>query len=174
MIDLNAIREILFSVDCKKILAGKNFLNIATVSAKEIQAVADELYSLGATLSELAVKSDAVQVRQNEMYALNNLYLAYALAFSIKTNLPMEIIEKAIETTNLGAKNILNELINRNYTNGMATLDGFRDTAVIAVDTLKSVGIPVKVFEEIIALYDSAKEKGYGTQAETALTEALL
>lgn len=217
LIDAKAVKDTIFTEGCREWLKGKNIINIATVSAKDIQDMDAHAATLGAMLSELAVKSDAAQVRQHETYSLLackpwlkefwlqvlkplgetvyvgnvgnaavasslaimegtffNLYTAYALAFSIKANLPKEVVERAIETVNPMAKEYIDELLSRSYTHGMATLDGFLDTALIAIDTLKSLEIPVAVFEDIAGLYNKAKEKGYGGQAETALTEALL
>lgn len=104
---------------------------------------------------------------------LSNVFLAYAVAYAQKEGLPREVVERAVASVNPAAKDMLTGIFARQYP-GFATLDGFRDTTVVALNALKAAGLPTAVFDAILAMYDTANKKGYGDQGETALVESLL
>lgn len=104
---------------------------------------------------------------------LANVFLAYAFAYAQKESLPREVVERAVASVNPAAKDMLTSMFAHQY-HGFATLDGFRDTTVVALNALKAAGLPTAVFDAILAMYDTANKKGYGDQGETALVESLL
>lgn len=106
--------------------------------------------------------------------ALRSLHLAYSVAFAMKINLPQELIKRDFSMLMPGSEKMVSALFNRDYSQGMATLEGYRDTIEIAYKDLKSVGLPTEIFENILALYDKAGELGFADKAETSLMEALL
>lgn len=217
VIDSSAVKEILFEENTVSILNGKKLLNVATMSAHEVKAIAKSVFEAGGNLAEVAIRSDAVDVRKSAAYALlacdfsekafweniftnigkvdyvgelgiassvvipgimgsalQAVYLAYTVAFAQKANIPQEIIAQDVATFAPGAEQVIPQLWEHDYSHGFATLDGYRDTTKIALGELKSIGLPTTIFEDIIALYDSASKKGYGNTGESALIEALI
>lgn len=159
-------------------MAGKNFLNISTTSSDEIKEIAKQVGELGGTMSELAIKTDALVVRERNTYALlacepelktfwkemfdsigqtvyvgklgtasdaviigimgsalSSLYLAYSVAFALKMELPQQVVERDVSQMVPFAKEILPLLYKREYSQGFATLDGYRDTLKIGIES---------------------------------------
>lgn len=106
--------------------------------------------------------------------ALRNLHQAYSVAFAIKMNIPQEVIARDASMFIPGSEEVVPALFSRDYSKGMATLEGYKDTIEIAYNALKSAGLPIKIFEDILKLYDKAIKLGFADKAESALMEALL
>lgn len=131
--------------------------------------------SVGETVyvGQLGAASDAVTLGIMGS-AFSSLYLAYSVAFALKMDLPQQVVERDVSQMVPFAKDVLPLLYKRDYSQGFATLDGYRDTVKIGIETLKKAGLPTQVFDEIISLYESAGKKGFGDKGESSLMEALL
>ena len=103
-----------------------------------------------------------------------SLHLAYSVAFAMKMNIPQELIKRDFSMLMPGSEEIITAIFNRDYSKGMATLEGYRDTIEIAYKALKSEGLPTEIFEDILELYDKASKLGFADKGEHSLMEALL
>lgn len=70
VIDIAAIREVLFNADTKAALKGKKILNVPTVSVSDIKALAKDVSEAGGSLAEMSIRSDASDVRKKHAYSL--------------------------------------------------------------------------------------------------------
>lgn len=105
---------------------------------------------------------------------LKSLHLVYSVAFAIKMNIPQEVIVKEFSPFMPDAEKVVSALFARDYSLGAASVEGYRDTIEIALKNIEISGLPTKVFDDILSLYDKASELGFGDQSESALMEALL
>lgn len=217
IIDGNAVKEILFNEETKKVIKGKNILNVATTNADEIESIAHEVIKLGGNLAELSIMNSAEQVKEKQGYFLlgcdecvedfwkeilsgigethhvgrigdaskaetpilfSNLFMNMAVIFStaaaIKLNIPEEVLKMQLSMFVPGSEYMLPNLLLRDYSQGLATVNGFRDSALIAVNTAKSANIPTALLEGIVDLYKEAESLGLGNQGESAILEVLL
>lgn len=217
VIDGEAVKEILFNEETKKIISGKKILNVATTNANEIEAIAKEVTNLGGSLAELSIMNSAEQVEDKQGYFLlacdecvedfwkeilsgigethyvgqigdasraetpilfSNLFMNMAVIFStaaaINLNIPEQVLKMQLSMFVPGVEYMLPSLLARDYSQGMATVSGFRDSALIAVNTAKSANIPTALLEGIVDLYKEAESLGLGNQGESAILEVLL
>lgn len=101
-------------------------------------------------------------------------YMAYAVAFAIKMDIPQEVIVNDFSTIMPGGEEVISAMFARDYSQGFATVEGYRDTFDIARKAMKTAGLPTEIFEVIISLYDKASELGFKDKAESALIEGIL
>ena len=111
-------------------------------------------------------------------YGFNTLFMcmqiAYTAAISIKYQIPEEVAVRELSGYVPHAQQILPALLKRDYSSGMATVDGFQFTGQLMLDTAKAMGLDANVLDAIVGLYEKASRMGYGDQAESAIVEALL
>ncbi|WP_133013920.1 NAD(P)-dependent oxidoreductase [Clostridium cuniculi] len=217
VIDGDAVKEILFNEETKKVIRGKNILNVATTNAEEIESIANEVIKLGGNLAELSIMNNADQVEDSQGYFLlacderveefwkeilsgvgethhvgrigdasraetpilfSNLFMNMAVIFStaaaIKLNIPEEVLKMQLSMFVPGSEYVLPNLLRRDYSQGLATVSGFKDSSLIAVNTAKSANIPTTLLEGIVDLYKEAESLGLGNQGESAILEVLL
>lgn len=108
----------------------------------------------------------------------SNLFMNMAVIFStaaaIKFNIPEEVLKIQLSMVAPGTEYMIPNLLARDYSQGMATVSGFRDSALIAVNTAKSANIPTNLLKDIVELYKEADSLGLGNQGESAILEVLL
>lgn len=98
----------------------------------------------------------------------------FSVATALKLNLPEQVVLKQLSLFGPGTEYMVPALLARDYSHGVATLDGYKDTINILIKTAKSANLPTKVLEEIVNLYEEASKMGLGNKAETAVLEAFL
>ncbi|WP_321435842.1 NAD(P)-binding domain-containing protein [uncultured Bacteroides sp.] len=100
--------------------------------------------------------------------------VAYAAAVALKLNIPQEIAAQQIAMFAPGAEYLLPNMFARNYDQVMASVDSFKTVSNTAISSAKSLGIPTKVLEDILAIFTSAAERGFGAKDGSSILEVLL
>jgi len=100
--------------------------------------------------------------------------VAYAAAVALKLNIPQEIAAQQIAMFAPGAEYLLPNMFARNYDQVMASVDSFKTVSNTAISSAKSLGVPTKVLEDILAIFTSASERGFGTKDGSSILEVLL
>lgn len=100
--------------------------------------------------------------------------VAYSGAMALKLNVPQEIVQGQLAMFVPGVEYFLPNIYARDYSQAMASVNSFKDVAKTAISTAKSLGMPTNAFEEILALYEAAAQRGYGDQDGTSIVEVLL
>lgn len=105
---------------------------------------------------------------------LMSAYMAYTVSFAIKMNLPQEVIARDLGMFMPGIESMIPSLLNREYKEGAATVEGYKHTIEMAKNAIEKAGLPIDVFNDIISLYDKAIELGFKDKPESALIEGVL
>jgi 3-hydroxyisobutyrate dehydrogenase-like beta-hydroxyacid dehydrogenase len=92
----------------------------------------------------------------------------------LKFNIPEEIITRQLSMFAPRSEPALHNLLARDYSRGLATVDGFRDTIMTAIEAVKAVDMRTDVWEAVLNLYKRAGEMGFGNKGESAILEVLL
>lgn len=99
---------------------------------------------------------------------------AYSAALALKLNVPEEVITQQLSMFVPHVEYMLPNMIARDYSQCMASVDSFKDVSTVAIRTAKSVNLPTKALEAILELYEEAGKRGFGCQDGTSVMEVLL
>lgn len=103
-----------------------------------------------------------------------NAIVAYSAAVAHKLNIPHEIISQQVAMFTNGGDYLLPNMFARDYSQIVASTDNFKSVSETAINTAKSLGMPVKSLEGILELFDQAVKLGYGAQDGSSIVEVLL
>ena len=107
-------------------------------------------------------------------YMFISVATAYAAAFVTKLNVPREISERGIQMAIPGSEYLLPNMFARDYSQCMASVDAFTSVSNTAINSAKSLGVPTKILEDMLALYAAVAKRGFGEQDGSAILEVLL
>ncbi|WP_319403788.1 NAD(P)-binding domain-containing protein [uncultured Anaeromusa sp.] len=134
------------------------------------------LLSIGDSTHRVGEMGDASKAEAPML--LSSMFLsvatAYAAAFVTKLNVPKEISERGIQMAIPGSEYILPNMFARDYSQCMASVDAFTSVSNTAINSAKSLGVPTKILEDMLALYAAAAKRGFGEQDGSAIMEVLL
>lgn len=103
-----------------------------------------------------------------------SMTVAYSAALALKLNVPEEVLTQQLSMCVPHVEYLLPNIIARDYSQCMASVDSFKDVSTVAIRTAKSVNLPTKALEAILELYEEAGKRGFGSQDGTAVMEVLL
>lgn len=103
-----------------------------------------------------------------------SMTVAYSTALALKLNIPEEIVTQQLSMVVPHAEYILPNMFARDYSQIMASVNSFKDVSITAIDAAKSVGMPTKILEDVLELYEKAEELGFGKQDGSSIVEVLL
>jgi len=112
------------------------------------------------------------------VFAFNIIATAYAAAIGKKLNVAPAILQhyltKNPTMTVTGAGDLLPQMFARQYSESTASVDNMNYAANMTLDAVRTLGVPAKVLEDMIALFNSASERGFGAKDVSSVYEVLL
>lgn len=106
--------------------------------------------------------------------AFLTLGMIFSSAVGLKLNLPKHLIIEQVSLLVPGADFLMPTLLDRQYNQGLSTVDGYMNVIANATKIVEEAGMPTKVLDAILDLFKEAISRGLGTKAETAILEVLL
>lgn len=136
----------------------------------------DILTSVGSSAFRVGEVGDATKAEAPILIAsmFGAVTLAYAVALAKKLNVPQEVYGPAISMAVPGAEYLLPKMIDRNYDECLGAVDSYTAGLSIAINTAKSVGVPTDVLKDMLRLFESAANRGFGKKDGAAILEVLL
>ncbi|MDR2833914.1 MAG: NAD(P)-binding domain-containing protein [Streptococcaceae bacterium] len=106
--------------------------------------------------------------------ALTSMSLIIPVAIALKLNLPEPLIMKQFSAMVPGSDLVVNQLLEKDYSNGISTVEGFMKAIYTAIDTVREQGMETNLLDSLLDIYKKAIEKGLSDKAETSVLEILL
>lgn len=108
----------------------------------------------------------------------NAIIVAYAAALGTKFGIPADYIRDQL-TANptlkvCGAEPLLQLMSQRNYSNGLASIEIMSDGLAVAIDRVREVGMPTQILDCIQDLYGAAAEQGDRSLDAASIYEVLI
>lgn len=138
------------------------------------------LLGIGQCVHRAGVVGDATKAEMPLVpaFMFNVIATAYAVVIGKKLNVPPAILEHYL-TANptlsiTGAKSFLPQMLARQYSESMASIDNMGIAANITLDQAKSLDIPTKIIVDMIDLFKIASERGLGAKDVSGVFEILM
>ncbi|CAF3373105.1 unnamed protein product [Rotaria socialis] len=133
------------------------------------------LLSIGESVNRLGEVGEASKAEAPMIFAsiFIPVTVAYAAAVAAKMNMPQELSERYINMAIPTAEYVLPNMLARDYSKCMATVDSYASAVTTAIKTAESVGVPTKILKDIQDLFRSAAERGFSQKDGSSIFEVL-
>ncbi|CAF1550725.1 unnamed protein product [Rotaria magnacalcarata] len=133
------------------------------------------LLSIGESVNRLGDVGEASKAEAPMIFAsiFIPVTVAYAAAVAAKMNMPQELSERYINMAIPTAEYVLPNMLARDYSKCMATVDSYASAVTTAIKTAESVGVPTKILKDIQDLFRSAAERGFAQKDGSSIFEVL-
>ena len=134
------------------------------------------LLSVGAAVTRVGEVGDATKAEASALVAsmFMTVSAAHAVAIIRKMNMPLDVDDPLLKMSLSGAEYLLPQLASRNYDQIFASVDSYISGLNIAIQNAESVGMPTRILEDMLKLFESAARRGYGQKDGCAILEVLL
>jgi 3-hydroxyisobutyrate dehydrogenase len=145
-------------------------------AAVEEDSWTELLISFGKSLIRIGEVGDASKAEAPVVFAsiFGIVTAAYAASVALKLNLPKEITDSYASMIGPAGEYLIPKMIAREYDECLASTSSLIGVADAASGTAKSLGFPVKVFEDMRSLFEEAAKRGYGAKDGSSIVEVLL
>ena len=169
------LAEMTIQVGNEQLRQGQGHFAIACRAADE-QFWTAILRSAGSEVKRLGEVGSATKAEASTLVAsmFMTVSAAHAIAIAKKFNVALDADDPLLKMTMTGAEYLLPQLISRNYDQVFASVDSYISGLKIAIQNAQSEGIPIRILEDMLNLFESAARRGYAQKDGCAILEVLL
>ena len=170
-----SLAEMTIQVGNDQLRSGQGHFAIACPAADE-QFWTAILLSAGAGVSRIGEVGDATKAEASALVAsmFMTVSAAHAVAIIKKMNMPLDVDDPLLKMSLSGAEYLLPQLASRNYDQIFASVDSYIAGLNIAIQNAESVGLPTRILDDMLKLFESASRRGYAKKDGCAILEVLL